>query len=191
MKFDNEARQLNSLTQPILLDRLIGYRGFKALAFVGGSADRLFSIDTDLAQPYWTTHLTYAAATGGQPPSSWDCPGGLIATPSRRTPLAPSAFGGGGGGGGGRATSAVGEPGKGAAVLSQAAAPRQPAPAARRRRRRRAGRRAVLRADSVRRRRSALRGRQRRAAAHAARERRRDDRAAGAVPAARAPGRRR
>ena len=38
--FDNDARQLNSLTPPILLDRLIGYRGFKALGFVGGSSDR-------------------------------------------------------------------------------------------------------------------------------------------------------
>ena len=32
MKFDNEARQWHSLTEPVLLDRLIGYRGFKALA---------------------------------------------------------------------------------------------------------------------------------------------------------------
>jgi len=118
-KFENDTRQWQSLTEPILLDRLIGYRGFKALAFVGGSADRLFAIDTDLARPYWTTHLTYAAATGGQPPSSWECPGGLLATPSRRTTLAPSAFSGGGGGGGGSAKSAVGEPGKGAAILSE------------------------------------------------------------------------
>ena len=49
--FDNEARQLHSLTQPVLQDLLIGYRGFKTLAFVGGSADRIFSIDTDLAKP--------------------------------------------------------------------------------------------------------------------------------------------
>ena len=87
MKLDNESRQWSSLTEPILLDRLIGYRGFKALAFVGGSADRLFAVDTDLARPYWTTHLNYAAATGGTPASSWDCPGGLVATPSRRTAL--------------------------------------------------------------------------------------------------------
>jgi hypothetical protein len=120
MKFDNESRQWSSLTEPILLDRLIGYRGFKALGFVGGSADRLFSVDTDLGRPYWTTHLTYAAATGGPPASSWECPGGLLATPSQRTTLVPSAFGGGGGGGGGSgAKSAVGEPGKGAAVLSE------------------------------------------------------------------------
>lgn len=136
-KFDNDTRQLNALTEPVLLDRLIGYRGFKALAFVGGSADRLFAIDTDLAKPYWTTHVTYAAATGGQPPSSWNCPGGLIAMPSRRTTLAPSLFGGGGGGGGSTARSAVGQPGEGAAVLAErralaakspAAAPRDVAP---------------------------------------------------------------
>ena len=119
-KFENQNRQLNSLTEPIILDRLIGFRGFKALAFLGGSEDRLFAIDTDLGKPYWTTHLNYSADTGGPPPSSWTCPGGLIATPSRRTSLAPPAGRGGGGGArGGRSGSAVGEPGRGAAVLSQ------------------------------------------------------------------------
>jgi hypothetical protein len=118
--FPNENRQLNSLTEPIILDRLIGFRGFKALAFIGGSADRVFAIDTDLGVPYWTTHLNYSADTGGQPPSSWGCPGGLIATPSRRTSLVPPAGRGGGGGRGARGGSAVGEPGRGAAVLSQA-----------------------------------------------------------------------
>jgi hypothetical protein len=132
-KFENEPRQLNSLTTPIVLDRLIGYRGFKALAFIGGSADRVFAIDTDLAKPYWTTVLPYSADTGGPPPSSWRCPGGLIATPSRRTVIVPQA-GGGRGGGGGRAGarngSAVGEPGRGAAVLSQAQPPRPGGPGA-------------------------------------------------------------
>src|SRR5206468_961388 len=76
--FENDARQLNSLTPPILLDRLIGYRGFKALGFVGGSSHRVFAIDTDLARPYWTTHLNYSAATGAQPPPPWAFPGGWI-----------------------------------------------------------------------------------------------------------------
>lgn len=119
-RFENDARQLNSLTPPIILDRLIGYRGFKALGFIGGSADHVFAIDTDLARPYWTTHLNYSAATGGQPASSWECPGGLIATPTRRTVLAPQPPSTGRGGGrGGRSGSAVGEPGRGAAILSQ------------------------------------------------------------------------
>jgi outer membrane protein assembly factor BamB len=124
--FDNEARQLHSLTQPVLQDLLIGYRGFKTLAFVGGSADRIFSIDTDLAKPYWTTHLTYAAATGSVPASTWDCPGGLLATPARRTPLTQSAFGRNAGRRGGRASSAVGEPGRGAAVLKRLAELQEP-----------------------------------------------------------------
>ena len=123
VSFKNDTRQLNSLTEPILLDRLIGYRGFKALAFIGGSADRVFAIDTDLARPYWTTNLNYSALTGGQAPESSECPGGLIATPSRRTSLVQSAFAGGGGGRGGAAAgSSVGEPGRGAAILSQMAA---------------------------------------------------------------------
>lgn len=123
-KFDNESRQLDSLTTPILLDRLIGYRGFKALGFIGGSADRIFAIDTDLGRPYWTTNLPYLANTGGAPPSSWNCPGGLIATPSRRTTIVPPPAGparGGGGRAGARNGSAVGEPGRGAAVLAQMA----------------------------------------------------------------------
>jgi PQQ-like domain len=121
MSFENTTRQLNSLTPPVLLDRLIGYRGFKSLGFVGASDDRIFSVDTDLARPYWTAVLTYTAATAGRPPATAACPGGLVAMPSRRTALAPAAPGGGGGGGraGVRNGSAVGAPGTGAAVLSQ------------------------------------------------------------------------
>jgi len=137
MKIENTSRQLNSLTAPVLLDRLIGYRGFKSLAFVGGSDDRIFAVDTDLARASWTTVLNYTAPTGGRPPSSWNCPGGLIAMPSRRTALVPSAgvSGPGGGRAGVRNGSAVGEPGRGAAVLSQMPArgappaPPPPAPA--------------------------------------------------------------
>ncbi len=132
-QFENESRQRNSLTEPILQDLLIGYRGFKALAFVGGSADRLFAIDTDLARPYWTVNLNYGASTGGPPPSTPECPGGLIAAPSRRTVLAPPTFGAtptAGLGRGGAMVSAVGEPGKGAVVLSQPRPP-SPTPAAR------------------------------------------------------------
>ena len=121
MKIENINRQLNSLTAPVLLDRLIGYRGFKSLAFFGGSDDRIFAVDTDLARLSWTTVLNYSAATGGRPPSSWNCPGGLTAMPSRRTALAPAAAvsSTGGGRAGVRNGSAVGEPGRGAAALSQ------------------------------------------------------------------------
>jgi hypothetical protein len=130
-KFDNDTRQLNSLTEPVLQDLLIGYRGFKALAFVGGSNDKLFAIDTDLNRPYWTVNFNYAVATGGQPASSWECPGGLVAAASRRVPLTQPPFnpaGGPGVGRGGRAASSVGEPGKGAAVLATMKPPTPPTP---------------------------------------------------------------
>ena len=124
MKLENANRQLNSLTPPVLLDRLIGYRGFKSLAFVGGSDDRVFAVDTDLARPTWTTVLNYSAPTGGRPSSSMACPGGLTAMPSRRTALAIAApIVGGGGRGGVRNGSAVGEPGKGRSGAGPAAWP--------------------------------------------------------------------
>lgn len=138
MKLDNDTRQLNSLTTPVLMDRLISHRGFKALAFVGASAERVYAIDTDLAKVYWTTVINYSSIT---PPanSTWTCPGGLVAAVTRPTNVAVSAFGGGGGGRGGRSGSSVGEPGKGApslALVGQAqagrgAAPGDPAPAGR------------------------------------------------------------
>jgi hypothetical protein len=134
MKLDNETRQLNSLTTPVLIDRLISHRGFKALAFVGASAERVYAIDTDLARVYWTTIINYSSIT---PPanSSWGCPGGLIATATRPTTYAVSAFAGGRGGGrGGGSGSSVGEPGKGAPSLAlvgqgqgRGAAPNDPA----------------------------------------------------------------
>jgi hypothetical protein len=131
MKLENANRQLNSLTPPVLLDRLIGYRGFKSLAFVGGSDDRVFAVDTDLARPTWTTVLNYSAPTGGRPSSSMACPGGLTAMPSRRTTLTIAApIMGGGGRGGVRNGSAVGEPGRGAAALGQPLAQRGAPPAA-------------------------------------------------------------
>jgi hypothetical protein len=130
MKLDNDTRQLNSLTTPVLMDRLISHRGFKALAFVGASAERVYAIDTDLAKLYWTTVINYSSIT---PPanSTWTCPGGLIAAVTRPTNVAVSAFGGGGGGRGGRSGSSVGEPGKGApslALVGQAQAGRGAAP---------------------------------------------------------------
>ncbi len=73
-KYPGDTRQLESLTQPVLLDFLVGYVGFKSLAFFGGADDVLYAIDTDLAKPYWTTHLTSMAAVGSTPGSTWHVP---------------------------------------------------------------------------------------------------------------------
>jgi outer membrane protein assembly factor BamB len=134
LKLKNGSKQSNSLTPPALLDLLIGYRGFRALAFVGGSADGVFVIDSDLGRLEWQKSL---ASGGGQgiPPqvAKAACPGGMTANITRPTGTAILSSPAGSGGQGGRrnpARSAVGEPGQGAVTLALVPppAPRPPAP---------------------------------------------------------------
>jgi outer membrane protein assembly factor BamB len=98
-KLDNQARQLYSLTQPLLLLNIISYKGFKALAFVGGSSDNVYAIDYDLNKMFWTTHLSSGVAADG----TAACPSALT-TISRvvalSRPPAPAVGRGRGGGGG-------------------------------------------------------------------------------------------
>ena len=87
IKPENQPRQLNTLTQPLILGNLISHKGFKALTFVGGSSDVVYAIDYDLAKTYWSQRLS-TAATGQT--STIACPGGLTAI-TRNTPLTQSA----------------------------------------------------------------------------------------------------
>src|SRR5450631_4302134 len=47
MKLNNEPRQLNALFAPTLMDRHIGIHGFRSFAFVTGSGDNIYAVDTD------------------------------------------------------------------------------------------------------------------------------------------------
>src|SRR4051794_5476266 len=80
-KLDNQPRQLESLTQPMLLSNIISYKGFKALAFVGGSSDNVYSIDYDLNKIFWKRHLN----TLPPAPGTVSCPGAMT-TITRATP---------------------------------------------------------------------------------------------------------
>jgi outer membrane protein assembly factor BamB len=131
MKFANTPRQMNSLTAPILMNQLIGYKGFRSLAFVGGSADKVFVVDSDIARTQWERDLSAGASQPGTP----ECPGGMTTALARSTSAAIPAMtaGGGGPGRGSAAASAVGEPGEGAVTLAQymqrrAALPATPPP---------------------------------------------------------------
>jgi hypothetical protein len=131
LKLNNEARQLNSLVPPSTLERLIGYRGFRMLGFVGGSSDNIFTIDTDLGRMEWEKHL---ASTAPPQTGTLACPGGMTTGVVRPTSAAlPATMAGGGGGFGrsGPAKGAVGEPGKGAVTLALVSAtPPAPSPGA-------------------------------------------------------------
>src|SRR5215831_2719715 len=116
LKLNNKPRQLNSLTAPATLERLIGYRGFRMLGFVGGSSDTIFTIDTDLGRMEWEKKLVTAAASQA---GTIACPGGMTAGVARPTAAAlPPTFFGAGGGRSAAARGAVGEPGQGAVTLA-------------------------------------------------------------------------
>jgi outer membrane protein assembly factor BamB len=97
----------------------IGYRGFRSLGFVGGSADKVFALDIDLGRLEWQK-----AEPGGRAASaSAGCPGGMTANVARPVspafPTAQQAGGRGGFGRGGAAKSDAGAPGEGATILKQ------------------------------------------------------------------------
>ena len=114
LKVDSDPRKPNPLTQAVLLDRIIGFRGFKSVAFVATSSGTVYAIDTDFGTELWKVHLNYGASLPPMTVGTAECPAGVTAAPTRPTALTISAFGGGGGGRGGRSGGGVGEAGRGA-----------------------------------------------------------------------------
>lgn len=87
------------LSQPLLLPNIIAYKGFKALAFVAGAGDRVYSLDYELNRMFWTQQL----ATRGKTPGTAACPAGVptLTKAAAAAPPAPGGRGRGAGGGGG------------------------------------------------------------------------------------------
>jgi outer membrane protein assembly factor BamB len=102
-----------ALTEAALLNFYIGYRGFRALGFVGGGADKVFAFDTDLGRIEWQKSL-------GGPASN--C--GMKANVARAVGTAFPAAGRGGRGAAraNYAKSAVGDADEGAVTVKEAAA---------------------------------------------------------------------
>lgn len=124
-KVASDAKQLNSLTEAVLMERYIGYRGFRSLAHLGTSGDKVLGFDTDLGRIEWQKSIGTPSSQAGTPA----CPGGMTTSLARMTgtAIAPVQAGGRGGGGGrgGPAKSGVGEPGEGSVILAQVAAQQQ------------------------------------------------------------------
>ena len=80
LQLNNQSKQLNSLTVPLVRGPLITSRGFKEVAVVAGASDKIFVIDTDTGKVYWekTMQTTPPAnANAGH----WLCPNALNADP--------------------------------------------------------------------------------------------------------------
>ena len=117
IKLNNEASQLNALTPASLLTSYIGYRGFRSLALIGGSANQVFAMDTDLGHIEWQKAIK---STPGPAGPSVTCPGGMTANVARPVsaafPMSPPAARAGGRS---FAKSGVGEADEGAVTLKE------------------------------------------------------------------------
>jgi outer membrane protein assembly factor BamB len=104
MKLETRGKGSSPIMPPLIMGRLISYRGFKELAFVGTNADMVYAIDVDLGKPFWQKHLEYST---DEPQTTTACSAGMTAMPT----MPPPAGRGGGrgaappGGGAGRGSS--------------------------------------------------------------------------------------
>jgi outer membrane protein assembly factor BamB len=117
VKVDAPATQTPGMTAPVLIDLVIGYRGFRALGFVGVGAGHVLAVDTDLGQIEWQRRFTGSPPPGAAAPSCATAWAPNVARPTNAA--LPTGYRGGGAGEGAR--SAVGEPGQGAVTLAAAA----------------------------------------------------------------------
>src|SRR5262249_24294376 len=121
LTLEHEPKAPTALTEPILLDRLIGFRGFKSIAFVGTASETVHAIDIDFGVPLWKYHINDSASPPPIVGAPAPCSFGLTSAMSRPTAIVASAPGGGGfGGGAGASGGGVGAPGRGATTLAVA-----------------------------------------------------------------------
>lgn len=120
-----------SPTPPVVASRLITYKGFKDLLYVGTGADNVVSIDHTVGKIFWETHLQYDSLLVPVKTGTATCPAGMTAGVSLAAPLTPPPPPGprGGGGRGAAIGTAPGGPGRGGAGAATApAVPTLPRP---------------------------------------------------------------
>lgn len=78
-----------SPTPPVIASRLITYKGFKDLLYVGTSADNVTSIDHTVGKVFWDTHLPYDSLLVPVKNGTATCPAGMTAAVSLAAPLTP------------------------------------------------------------------------------------------------------
>lgn len=79
LQLDNVARELNSLTVPVIVEQVITPRGFKDMVIVAGSSDNLYAIDADTGKLIWRKKFEAEGAPKQKP--HWLCPNALNDTP--------------------------------------------------------------------------------------------------------------
>jgi len=79
LKLDNESRELNALTVPLVHSQVITPRGFKEVVLVAGSSDKVLAIDADTGKLLWQKTMSIEGTPKQKP--HWLCPNSLNAKP--------------------------------------------------------------------------------------------------------------
>jgi outer membrane protein assembly factor BamB len=129
IKLEENARGQRSVTPPMIINTLISYRGFKELAFSGGSNNTVYAVNADFGKMFWQKQLIYSSELP-QARETW------LPCSSTVTPMVslvpPPAFGAGRGGRGPAPPAPAAPPasgaGRGAAAAPASSAPATPPP---------------------------------------------------------------
>ncbi len=83
LKLDNQPKQLNDLTSPIVINPVYTNKGAETYVVVGGSSDNLYVVDADTGKVAWQKHFTNdaPAPAGNLGTGSYFCPDALNDTP--------------------------------------------------------------------------------------------------------------
>jgi outer membrane protein assembly factor BamB len=79
-KLDNESKELNSLTVPVITVNLPTSKGFRDIVVIAGSSDRVFALNADDGKIMWQKIMSIEG-TPKNPQGGWLCPNALNATP--------------------------------------------------------------------------------------------------------------
>ena len=79
IQLDNASKELNSLTAPLVVEKLVTPRGFKDAVIVAGASDDVFAVDVDNGKILWQKKFSVPPAA--KPGLGFLCPNALNATP--------------------------------------------------------------------------------------------------------------
>jgi outer membrane protein assembly factor BamB len=97
IKFDNQAKELNALTAPVIIEPVYTNHGAEEYVIVGGSSDNLYAVNAETGKIVWQKHFTNGAAapTGFMAEGYYFCPNALNDTPvigREPFPMSPTVY---------------------------------------------------------------------------------------------------
>ena len=80
VQLDNVSKELNALTPPLVVEKLVTPQGFKDAVIVAGASDNIFAVDVDTGKIMW--QKKFAVQPSAKPALGFLCPNSLNATPA-------------------------------------------------------------------------------------------------------------